>query len=152
MIAESLRILTGSQGIGFGLVRVAAVSLASSLALGCAGGVTPDAQAIRDARDTGAKVPPTTTLERQVLEQLEKLPPDQPRKMGSTTVVAGQGYDAASGRFCRTVTFSPKTADPPVARLACREAAEWFFVPDVLAASAGARTPPPSDGGPASER
>ena len=52
-----------------------------------------------------------------VLDQLETLPADQPCAFGKVTVVADSGYDAASGRRCRTVTFQSKDRNQQRTRL-----------------------------------
>lgn len=144
MIARVPRTLSGRSDPGLqnrsgwiAGVRVVLSGLCVSVCVACAASsaAAPDARAIRDSEDTGSKVLPLNAAEHQILEQLNGLPPNQRRAVGSATVAAGEGYDAASGRFCRIVTFTTSAAQKPVTRLACRDKREWFFVPDVLAAS-----------------
>ena len=77
---------------------------------------------------------PASTSEKAVLSQLDTLPAGQSRPFGSVKVTAGNGYDAASGRRCRTVKFEATGGESSKTRLACRDDTAWFFVPEVFVA------------------
>ncbi|MBN1607772.1 MAG: hypothetical protein JW940_14135 [Polyangiaceae bacterium] len=91
-----------------------------------------DAQMLTDATDRGGTLQPGSDAERAVLKQLDALAPDQPRTAGTTTIVAGPEYAAASGRRCRTVHLTDSKRHASQTHLACRDRNGWFYVPDVL--------------------
>ena len=108
--------------------------IVSALSAACAS-TTPkgaDAQMLTDATDHGGKLEPGSDAERTVLRQLDALAPDQPRTAGTTTIVAGPEYAAASGRRCRTVHVTDSKSHASQTHLACRDRSGWFYVPDVL--------------------
>ena len=106
---------------------------------GCGAGTPePDAQAVRDAADTGGTVEPSSAEEQKVLDGLSDLAPGKTHNVGSLRVVADRPYFAASGRTCRRVTMTPGSGKASAAtRLACTEGQKWFFVPDVFRAPTG---------------
>jgi hypothetical protein len=116
-----------------------AALLLSVLLLACSTttATRPDAQALKDAADRGARLEPASSAEKAVLGQLDSLPPGQSRSFGATTATAGREYDAASGRRCRSVRFDDNKDGAPKTRLACRDDAVWFFVPEVFVARSG---------------
>jgi|GEM_PF-1924343 len=83
-----------------------------------------DAQATENA----GRVEPTSQSERAILKSLDELPSDAARTVGGETVKAEPPYSAASGERCRYVAWDQQR------RLACREQAGWYFVPDVFGA------------------
>lgn len=84
--------------------------------------------------ETGT-VEPTSEVERQVLAQMDELPPDAPVTVAGKQVLAGLAYPAASGRTCRSLRIEGSRAS-----LACRAdgtaddegAPQWFLAPDVF--------------------
>jgi hypothetical protein len=110
----------------------------SALAAACASSPAKgaDAQMLTDAADRGRTIEPGSDAERTVLQQLDHLAPDQPRTVGTTTVIAGREYAAASGRRCRTVHITDSKSHASQRHLACRDGNGWFYVPDVLPVAA----------------
>jgi hypothetical protein len=126
---DTLHTLPGR--VVFGVVVLAlSAACASSTPKGA------DAQMLTDAADRGGRLEPASDAERAVLQQLDALAPDQPRDSGTTTIVAGPEYEAASGRRCRAVHVTISKSRASQTRLACRDGNGWFYVPDVLAVAA----------------
>jgi hypothetical protein len=114
-------------------------SLLSLLVLdACSATPLPSPRDVADANDTGRALAARTDDERAVLGQLPTLASGQPRRLGSVTVTAEAPYTAASGRTCRALQLTPTAAPVTRHRLACREGAAWFFVPDVFEGEHGA--------------
>lgn len=92
----------------------------------------PDARAPEEAAatDHGGRVEASTPLERELLGKVEGLPVGT-SSVGGEKVSAEGAYDSASGQRCRRVSWSKG------ARLACRDADGWYFVPDVFGAAGG---------------
>ena len=122
-----------------GLHHSRAVLLLSVLLLKCSASSAnrADDQALKDAADRGSRLGPGSNSEKAVLGQLDTLLPGRSRSIGSAKVTAGQEYDAASGRRCRSVKFDAGTDGAPKTRLACRDDTAWFFVPEVFVAKSG---------------
>jgi hypothetical protein len=78
-------------------------------------------------------IEPANEIEREILQRLSALAPEQPATIQGAIVSAAAPYHAASGRTCRflTITSADRSSG---SRLACREDAEWFFVPPVFQA------------------
>jgi hypothetical protein len=74
---------------------------------------------------------PANDTEREILQRLPALAPEQPVTIQGAIVSAAAPYHAASGRTCRFLTIASADRSSR-SRLACREDAEWFFVPPVF--------------------
>jgi hypothetical protein len=107
------------------------------LALACSARATISAREAADANDTGGALKATTESERNILRELSSLPGATPRRLGDTTVVAGDPYLSASGKTCRTLHLSMDTPKAIHDRLACSQGGAWFFVPNVFASELG---------------
>lgn len=118
-----------------------ALALAAALVAGCAG---PRPGPEHASVSPPSAVAPGDELERELLRRLPELPAGQPATIGGATVIAADPYFAASGRTCRAVTIqrsgqmsdqAPGAGDAS-SRLACREDADWFFVPQIFRSDA----------------
>lgn len=101
-------------------------------AAACGSGPIANAQDVRDAQDTGRKLPAQTPTEKAILQQLGQLSAGARTQLANGTVVAEPAYHAASGRICRALRITEPGQQKVRQRLACSEDGEWFFVPDVL--------------------
>lgn len=108
-----------------------------SLLGSCSARSVTSARDVADANDTGATLRGKTEDERAVLAQLSRLPVGNPQKVGSTSVVADEPYEAASGRRCRALRLQTSGQRSGTERLACTNGKEWFFVPNVFGPSGG---------------
>lgn len=99
---------------------------AAILLVGC--GSKHEARSPQDvaAIENAGRVEAASDSERAILKSLDELPSDVARTVGGETVKAEEPYSAASGEQCRYVSWSKQR------RLACRESAGWYFVPDVF--------------------
>jgi hypothetical protein len=71
--------------------------------------------------------------EAKLLSRLDELPPVRETVVGNLVVLAEAPYHAASGKLCRRLLLSSKGAPKGTrARVACREAGAWNFVPSVF--------------------
>jgi hypothetical protein len=111
------------------------VPLLLALALLSACGKKHEARSPEDveATENAGRVAPVSDSERAVLKSLDDLPNHTARAIGGVTVQAEPPYAAASGERCRYVSYGKER------RLACREPAGWYFVPDVFGAGAEQR-------------
>jgi len=95
-------------------------------------------------------VAPADGTERAILTRLASLPVNEPTSIGGARVVAGEFYDSASGRLCRSVEFGGGESRP---NLACIFDGSWAFVPNISVPVGAASTPaieaPASDAAPA---
>jgi hypothetical protein len=108
-------------------------SLVATL-IGCSAPPPISPRDAADANDTGRRVVPSTAGERDLLTQVARLPSGGSQRIGQTTVVAEDPYQAASGRICRALRVTQEK-NRAVQRLACTDGKSWFFVPDVFASN-----------------
>jgi hypothetical protein len=80
------------------------------------------------ATENPGRVEAASEAERAILKNLDDLPPGKPHPVGREMVTAEAAYFAASGEHCRQVTWKANS------RLACKDDAGWYFVPDVFGA------------------
>jgi hypothetical protein len=110
-------------------ISILAHALLATLALGCT-----RSQPVAEPGPPGpSAIEPANETEREILQRLPTLAPEQPVTIDGAMVSAAAPYHAASGRTCRplVITGADRSAR---SRLACREDAEWFFVPQVFQA------------------
>ena len=108
-------------------ISILALALLATLALGC----SRSHHVAEPGPAAPTAIAPTNDTEREILQRLPTLTPEQPVTIGGAIVSAAAPYHAASGRTCRSLTIT--SADRSASsRLACREDAEWFFVPQVF--------------------
>lgn len=101
--------------------------LLAALAFGCT-----RSQPVAEPGPAGpGTIEPANQIEREILQRLPALAPEQPVTIEGAIVSAAAPYHAASGRICRSLTIT--SADRSArSRLACRDDAAWFFVPQVF--------------------
>jgi hypothetical protein len=80
------------------------------------------------ATENPGRVEAVSEAERAILKSLDKLPAGAPQTVGREVVIAQAAYFAASGEHCRQVAWKTES------RLACKDDAGWYFVPDVFGA------------------
>jgi hypothetical protein len=109
-------------------ISMLARALLATLAFGCSHG---QRVAVEPGPAEPSAIEPANEIERAILQRLPTLVPEQPVTIDGAIVSAAAPYHAASGRTCRslTITGADHTAH---SRLACREDAAWFFVPQVF--------------------
>lgn len=82
-----------------------------------------------------SRVEAANETESALLRRLDSFPSGSPARLGEFSVVAAVPFSSASGRRCRSVTFSRPNEVGAAARLACSSGRDWFFVPAVLPAN-----------------
>lgn len=101
--------------------------LVAALALGCT-----RSQHVAEPGPSGpSAIEPANQTEREILQRLPALAPEQPVTIEGAIVSAAAPYHAASGRTCRFLTITGADRSSR-SRLACREDAAWFFVPPIF--------------------
>lgn len=111
------------------VISILAGALLATLVLGC----TRSHHVAEPGPPGPSAIEPANEIERAILERLPTLAPEQPVTIDDAIVSAAAPYHAASGRTCRSLTIT--SADHSAhSRLACREDAAWFFVPQVFQA------------------
>lgn len=110
-------------------ISILACALLALLAPGC----TRSHHVAEPGPSAPSTIEPADEVEREILQRLPTLTPEQPVTIDGAIVSAAAPYHAASGRTCRSLTIT--NADRSArSRLACREDAAWFFVPQVFRA------------------
>lgn len=102
------------------------------LPLACSPTRQPTARDVADANDTGRTVPAVSETERQVLSRVGNLPSGIATQIGDASVNAEAPYAAASARSCRALHITLSASRQTLHRVACKEGASWFFVPDIF--------------------
>lgn len=110
-------------------ISILARALLATLVLGC----SRSHHVAEPGPAAPTAIEPANEIEREVLQRLPTLAPEQPITIDGATVSAAAPYHAASGRTCRSlvITGADRSAR---SRLACRDDAAWFFVPQVFQA------------------
>lgn len=111
------------------VLKAALVLLLAPGVLGC-GAARPGVD-MEGPRAYGTVIPPADEGEQRVLEMLDDMPVDAPTTVAGKEVTAGERYEAASGKTCRSVAIEGEANS----RLACRDMEGWAFVPPVLVTS-----------------
>lgn len=92
----------------------------------------PEARSPEDvvATEHPGRLEPTSPGEKQLLERLDTLGSEETLAVDGSSVTAETSYWSASGNECRRASFV--SGNERRERLACRDEAGWFFVPDVF--------------------
>lgn len=101
--------------------------LLAALAFGC----TRSHHVAEPGPSGPSTIEPANEIEREILQRLPALAPEQPVTIEGAMVSAAAPYHAASGRTCRFLTITSADRSSR-SRLACHEDAAWFFVPSIF--------------------